>query len=82
MYMKRVQVYLRGEQLERLEELSETLGCSKASLIREGIDLMLIQRIEPAADPLWGLVGQAGPVGDARVGAEHDRVLADWELGE
>lgn len=79
--MERVQVYLTEAQVKRLNELSTALGCSKAELVREGVDMVLRRRIRPQDDPLLELVGQAGPVGSPRLGSQHDLVLADWELG-
>lgn len=74
--MTRVQILLSEEQDRRLERLAAERGQSKASLVRQALELLF--RAEPAEDePLMGLVGQAGSADRSDVAEAHDRILAD-----
>lgn len=78
--MIRIQVYLMESQDKKLESLARALGTSKAELIREGVDLILRQKIEEAKDPLLELVGQAGKVGRSNLSIRHDEFLTSIRL--
>lgn len=78
--MIRIQVHLMESQDKKLESLARKLGTSKAELIREGVDLVLRQKIEEAKDPLLELVGQAGKVGRSDLSIRHDEYLASTRL--
>jgi Arc/MetJ-type ribon-helix-helix transcriptional regulator len=72
--MKRVRVLLTEEKDRRLEELAETRGESKSSLVRRAVDLLL--QVEGREDePLLALVGQAGRSGTRHGARDHDRML-------
>ncbi|MGH9381446.1 MAG: CopG family transcriptional regulator [Thermoanaerobaculia bacterium] len=74
--MTRVQILLSEDQDRHLERLAAERGQSKASLVRQALDLLF--RTEPAGDePLLGLIGQAGRAGRGDVSRVHDRILSD-----
>ena len=77
--MTRVQVLLTEEQDRRLESLARKMLVSKASLVREGVDLVLQHVERDGVDPLLSLIGQAGRVGRKDVSARHDAFLAAAE---
>jgi hypothetical protein len=77
--MTRLQVLLTEEQDRRLEELAQKLKTSKASLVREGIELVLQQKRGRTPDPLLDLIGQAGRIGRIDVSRRHDEYLAAME---
>jgi predicted DNA-binding protein len=72
--MTRVQVLLTDEEDRRLEELAETRGESKSSLVRRAVDL-LFQLEDREDEPLLALVGQAGRSGTSHGARDHDRLL-------
>lgn len=73
--MIRVQILLPEDQDRHLERLASERGQSKASLVRQALDLLF--RTEPSEDePLLGLIGQAGHAGRGDVSREHDRILS------
>lgn len=74
--MIRFQTYLEEKQARRLSALSKHLGISKAELIRQGIDLVLNNRIRADDDPLMELIGLAGTTGRSDVSEHHDDILA------
>ena len=78
--MIRIQVYLMESQDKKLESLARELGTSKAELIREGVDLILRQKIADTKDPLLELVGQAGKVGKSDLSIRHDEYLSTTRL--
>lgn len=72
--MTRVQVLLTEEEDRRLEELAQTRGESKSSLVRRAVDFLL--QLECSEDePLLALAGQAGRSGTRRGARDHDRLL-------
>ena len=77
--MTRVQVLLNEEQDRRLERLARRLRTSKASLVREGVELLLRRRSEAGDDPILELIGQAGASGRRDLSINHDKYLVDWE---
>ncbi|MCP2277542.1 CopG family transcriptional regulator [Nocardia amikacinitolerans] len=46
-------VYLEADQVARLEKAAEESGRSKAELIREGIDLVLLRTLEVRRTRPW-----------------------------
>ena len=74
--LTRVQILLTEEQDLRLERLARRLGKSKASLVRDGVELVLQRRKTPARDAVLDLIGQAGRVGRKDVAVHHDQYLA------
>ena len=73
--MTRVQILLTEEQDRRLEALARRLGTSKAKLVREGVDFVLQHRQRGDTDPIVGLIGQAGRVGQKDISRRHDAYL-------
>ena len=73
--MTRVQILLPEDQDRRLERLAAQRRESKASLVRQAIDL-LFRSADEQPDPLLDLVGSAGRVGRRDVSRRHDRILA------
>lgn len=80
-----VQVYLAGDQRERLERLAERLELSKSDVLRQGLEALERQLTDPAYHPLLRIIGIAGDEGrdDHELGysvaREHDRFLAESE---
>lgn len=74
--MKRFQIYLEDSQVKKLDTLSERLSVSRADIIREGIDLVMIQKSAEIKDPLLDLIGicdkKEGPKDSA---LHHDKYL-------
>ena len=77
--MTRVQVLLREEQDRRLEKLAKRQGVSKASLVRDGVDLLLRQGAKDDDEPLLKLIGQAGRTRRRDLSVNHDKYLVAWE---
>lgn len=76
--MTRVQILLPEEQDRRLERLAARRQQSKASLVRQALDLLF--RSESVEDePLLDLIGQAGRAGRGDVARDHDRILVAAE---
>ncbi|MEO8134145.1 MAG: CopG family transcriptional regulator [Betaproteobacteria bacterium] len=75
--MTRVQILLSEEQDRRLEALARRLGVSKSTLVREGVESVLLRREAGNSDPLLELVGQAGPITRKDVSRRHDAVLGE-----
>ncbi len=73
--MTRVQILLTEDQDYRLEALAQRRRASKASLVREGVDLLLRQVSQQGAEPLLALIGQAGALGRRDVSVNHDKYL-------
>jgi tRNA A37 N6-isopentenylltransferase MiaA len=48
--MVRTQAQLTEKQLDELRDLAAERGVSVAALIREGVDLLLAQRLEPSRE--------------------------------
>ena len=78
--MIRIQIHLLESQNKKLESLARELGTSKAELIREGVDLVLRQKIDETKDPLLELVGQAGKAGRSDLSIRHDEYLTSARL--
>ena len=73
--MTRVQILLTDEQDRRLEALARRLATSKAKLVREGVDVVLLRKEQRTPDPLFDLIGQAGRVGHKDISRRHDVYL-------
>lgn len=76
------QVYLTEADQARLERLTVQLGASKSDVLRQGLEALELQHMEPSAHPTLRLVGLVTDVaGSQAVDAarEHDRVLAEEE---
>ncbi len=79
-----VQVYLDGEERERLARLTSLLDTSKSDVLRRGLRALEHQVTDPGQHPALGVIGLAAselrgvePTDAAR---DHDRVLADAEM--
>ena len=73
--MTRVQILLTDEQDRRLEALARRRRVSKASLVREGLDLLFRHPGEDHDEPLLKLIGQAGRTGIRDASVNHDKYL-------
>lgn len=74
--MNRFQIYLDYELNRRLQELAYRLGASKASLIRDGIHLLLKEKGGVAHEPLMALKKAGGRSRRRDVSERHDAYLA------
>ena len=74
--MVRVQIYLEEKLNRKLEALSYRLRTSKASLVREGVRLLLEEKGTLQDEPLMSLKGVAGRSGRKDVSERHDACLA------
>ena len=73
--MTRVPILLREEEDRALERLARKRGESKSHLVRRAVTLLF--RLEATeAEPLLGLIGQAGKGRESRGARDHDRILA------
>ena len=72
---KPLQVYLRQDQIEALKTVSERRGESLASLIREGVD-MLLEKLPASEDPLLDIVGLYD-FGQEDLSEKHDEYLVE-----
>lgn len=76
------QVYLTEADQARLERLTVQLGASKSDVLRQGLEALELQHMEPFAHPalrLIGLVDHVAERDDVDPAREHDRVLAEDE---
>ncbi|MFQ5899796.1 MAG: hypothetical protein ACE5JN_16330 [Candidatus Methylomirabilia bacterium] len=69
-------MYLTEVQRRRLAAMAKALGMPMAELIRQGVDLILRQKVTLGQDPLLDLVGQAGAAGRSDIAAQHDMYQA------
>lgn len=74
--MDRLQIYLDSDLNRRLSALVYRLKISKASLIRDGVRLLLNERATLEDEPLMGLKKLAGRSGRRDVSRRHDSYLA------
>lgn len=79
--MVRIQLHLTEQQARRLEALARRRRCSRAELIRLGIDRLLAAP-EATEDPLLELVGAAGPARETDLSEHHDDELYGAVDGE
>ena len=76
------QVYLTEADQARLERLTQQLGASKSDVLRQGLEALELQHMEPLAHPALRLIGIAGDVAEPDnddPAREHDRLLAETE---
>ena len=72
--MKRIQVYLRPEQIGSLRLVAERRKVSIAVLVRQGVDRILTEALAEE-DPLWNLIG-ASDSGLGDLAEKHDEYIA------
>lgn len=78
-----VQVYLDTTERRRLDRLTQELGKTKSDVVRQALQALERQALDPDAHPALRIIGLAdreragGPGYD--VAREHDRYLADSE---
>ena len=78
--MKRIQVYLRPEQIDSLRSVAGRRKVSIAELVRQGVDR--IQADVPAEeDPLWHLI-VASDSGLGDLADKHDEYIAKMIYAE
>lgn len=70
---KPLQIYLRDDQEKALRVIAERRGESLASLIRQGVDLLL-ESLPVDEDPLLNLIGLYDS-GCGDLAAQHDQYL-------
>ena len=70
----RIQLHLTERQARQLAALAKRQSVRRAELIRRGVDLLLREEAS-GEEPLLGLVGAAGPIGQRDVAERHDDVL-------
>ncbi|MBK8247394.1 MAG: hypothetical protein IPK85_08365 [Gemmatimonadetes bacterium] len=76
------QVYLTEADQARLERLTARLGASKSDVLRQGLEALELQHLDPSAHPtlrVIGLVDDVATSDASDVAREHDRVLAESE---
>lgn len=76
------QVYLTEADQARLERLTRQLGASKSDVLRQGLEALELQHMEPSAHPALRLIGLAGDVvvpDGVDAARDHDRLLAQAE---
>lgn len=74
--MERLQIYLDSDLNRMLNTLVCRLKMSKASLIRDGVRMLLKERATLEEEPLMGLKKLAGRSGRKDVSQRHDAYLA------
>jgi hypothetical protein len=78
-----VQVYLVGDERDRLERLADQLDASKSDVVRRGLLALERELLSPSAHPALRLIGIAdaeiGGVTPIEVARDHDREIADGE---
>lgn len=77
-----VQVYLAGEDRDRLSRLTERLATTKSEALRRGLEALERELTDPSGHPalrVVGLVQEEGVAAEPDLDAarEHDRVIAD-----
>lgn len=77
---KPFQIYLREEQIAALRALAQKRGQSVAELIRQGIDLLLLN-LPIEEDPLLDIIGMFDS-GAGDLSTEHDHHLAKFEMAD
>jgi len=77
--MVRTQIQLTKEQHESLKELAKDRGCSLAELVREGVDLVLQNRLRPSREEaVKGALSIIGIASDAPdLSERHDDYFAE-----
>lgn len=78
-----VQVYLAPGEQARLDRLVVHLDATKSAVIRQALEALEREVVDPARNPLLQLIGMADHLPSPEVGydvaEEHDRFLADAE---
>ena len=78
-----VQVYLDPEARARLGRLAHQLGVTKSGVLRQGLEALEREVLDPGKHPALQIVGLAdrerGRPPGYNVAREHDRYLADSE---
>lgn len=74
--MERFQIYLDAELNRKLDELAYRIKASKASLIRDGVRLLLRERAPLKDEPLMGLRRAAARSGRKDLSEGHDAFLS------
>ncbi len=73
---ERLQFYIEQEANEKLGMISEKLGVSKASLVREGVNKILKEKIPVDKDPAYELIGLIEEdLEDKNIAKNHDHYL-------
>lgn len=73
---ERLQFYIDQDANEQLSIISEKLGVSKASLVREGVNKILKEKLPLEKDPAYDLIGLINEeLEDDNTAKNHDQYL-------
>lgn len=73
---ERLQFYIDQDANEQLSIISEKLGVSKASLVREGVNKILKEKLPLEKDPAYDLIGLIDEeLEDDNTAKNHDQYL-------
>ena len=80
-----VQVYLRGDEKDRLDRLTAQLDTTKSEVLRKGLEALERQVTDPDHHPALGVIGIAGSTqqpspSEPDVARDHDHYLSDTEV--
>ena len=73
---ERLQFYIDQDANEQLSIISEKLGVSKASLVREGVNKILKEKLPLEKDPAYDLIALIDEdLDDNNIAKNHDQYL-------
>jgi hypothetical protein len=73
---ERLQFYIDQSANEKLAIISEKLGVSKASLVREGVNKILKEKMPLEKDPAYDLIGLIEEdLNETNIAKNHDKYL-------
>lgn len=73
---QRLQFYIDQDANEQLSIISEKLGVSKASLVREGVNKILKEKLPLEKDPAYDLIALIDEdLDDNNIAKNHDQYL-------
>lgn len=73
---ERLQFYIDQSANEKLAIISEKLGVSKASLVREGVNKILKEKLPLEKDPAYDLIGLIEEdLNETNIAKNHDKYL-------
>jgi len=76
---ERLQFYIDQDANEQLSIISEKLGVSKASLVREGVNKILKEKLPLEKDPAYDLIALIDEdLDDNNIAKNHDQYLSGF----
>lgn len=76
---ERLQFYIDQNANEQLSIISEKLGVSKASLVREGVNKILKEKLPLEKDPAYDLIALIDEdLDDNNIAKNHDQYLSGF----